>query len=134
MHPLFWEFLLIPAGFLAGVVNTIAGGGSFLTLPALMYLAGLDAKLANGTNRVAILLSTASATATFHRHGHVETRLVARLVIPMLVGVPVGALLAIYLPAAAFRSAFGVLFLAMAGVVAEDVARSPRATAPQRVG
>lgn len=118
MHPVVWELLLVPAGFLAGVVNTIAGGGSFLTLPALMYLGGLDAKLANGTNRVAILLSTASATATFHRHGHVDNRLAVRLAIPMLVGVPVGALLAIYLSAEAFRGAFGVLFLAMAVVIA----------------
>ncbi|NOY28845.1 MAG: sulfite exporter TauE/SafE family protein [Planctomycetes bacterium] len=109
-----WYLLLIPAGFIAGIVNTIAGGGSFLTLPALMFLCGMDPKIANGTNRVAILLSTVSASATFHRHGHIDRKLVVRLALPTLVGVPVGALLAVYLPADSFRPIFGVIFLAMA--------------------
>ena len=63
--------LLAVAGFAAGVVNSIAGGGSFLTLPALM-LFGLDPKLANGTNRLAVLFSSASAVATFQKHGHFD--------------------------------------------------------------
>jgi len=112
-----WYLLLIPAGFIAGVVNTIAGGGSFLTLPALMFLCGLDPKIANGTNRVAILFSTVSASVTFHRHGHIDPKLVMRLTLPMLVGVPMGACLAIYLPAEAFRPVFGGIFLAMAGLL-----------------
>jgi len=109
-----WYLLLIPAGFIAGVVNTIAGGGSFLTLPALMFLCGMDPKIANGTNRVAILLSTVTASATFHRHGHIDRKLVVRLAMPTLVGVPVGALLATNLPADAFRPLFGSVFLVMA--------------------
>ena len=109
-----WYLLLIPAGFIAGIVNTIAGGGSFLTLPALMFLCGLEPKIANGTNRVAILLSTVTASATFHRHGHIDHKLVTRLVLPTVIGVPVGALLAVYLPADAFRPVFGAIFLAMA--------------------
>lgn len=113
-----WYLLLIPAGFIAGIVNTIAGGGSFLTLPALMFLCGLDPKIANGTNRVAILFSTVSASATFHRHGHIDSKLVTRLTLPMLIGVPMGALLAIYLPAEAFRPVFGGIFLAMAALLA----------------
>ena len=109
-----WYLLLIPAGFIAGIVNTIAGGGSFLTLPALMFLCGMDPKIANGTNRVAILLSTITASATFHKHGHIDRKLVVRLTLPTLVGVPVGALLAVYLPTNSFRPLFGAIFLAMA--------------------
>jgi uncharacterized membrane protein YfcA len=109
-----WTLLLVPAGFVAGVINTIAGGGSFLTLPALMYLSGLDPKIANGTNRVAILLSSASASVTFHKHGHIDRTLAVRVGIPTLLGVPVGALLAVYLPPDAFRPVFGAIFLAMA--------------------
>lgn len=112
-----WYGLLIAAGFIAGIVNTIAGGGSFLTLPALMWVCGMDAKIANGTNRVAILLSSATATATFHRHGHLDKSLALRLAIPTLLGVPIGALLAIRLPPDAFRPIFGILFLAMALVL-----------------
>ena len=105
--------MLIAAGFAAGIINTIAGGGSFLTLPALM-LFGLDPQIANGTNRVAILFSSGSAVATFHRHGHLDRKLAWRLTIPAMLGVPLGALLAVYLPATAFKPVFGAIFLAMA--------------------
>ncbi len=109
-----WYLLLIPAGFLAGVVNSIAGGGSFLTLPALMCICGLDAQMANGTNRIAILFSTLSASAEFHKQGHIDPKLAARLILPTLFGVPVGAMLAVGLPIDAFEPIFGGLFLAMA--------------------
>jgi uncharacterized membrane protein YfcA len=108
-----WYAILIVAGFVAGIVNTIAGGGSFLTLPALMLI-GLDPKVANGTNRVAVLFSSASAVATFHKHGHLNRELAIRLSLPTLLGVPVGALLAIYLPSDTFEAFFGVMFLVMA--------------------
>ena len=111
-----WYLLLIVAGFLAGIVNTIAGGGSFLTLPALM-LFGLPPQVANGTNRVAVLFSSASATLTFHKHGHLDRRAAARLTVPTLLGVPVGALLAIKLPPSAFEGLFGAVFLLMAALL-----------------
>ena len=114
-----WNLLLAFAGFVAGIVNTIAGGGSFLTLPALM-LFGLDPKLANGTNRVAVLLSSAAAVATFEKHGLLDRKLSIRLTVPTLAGVPVGALLAIYLPATLFEALFGVVFLGMAVLMATN--------------
>ena len=49
--------LLIPVGFIAGFLNTVAGGGTLLTLPTLIFL-GLPASVANGTNRIAILVQT----------------------------------------------------------------------------
>jgi uncharacterized membrane protein YfcA len=107
-----WYVILIAAGFAAGIVNTIAGGGSFLTLPALM-LFGLDAQLANGTNRVAVLFSSASATLTFDKHGHLDRKLAIRLTLPTILGAPVGSLLAIKLPLAAFEGVFGAIFLVM---------------------
>ena len=117
-----WYFLLLIAGFAAGIVNSIAGGGSFLTLPALM-LFGMDPKLANGTNRLAVLFSSASAVATFKKHGHLDTRLALRVGIPTMIGVPLGSLLAVHLSADAFRGCFGVLFLVMAGVIFWDPKR-----------
>lgn len=108
--------LLIVVGFLAGVINTIAGGGSFLTLPALM-LFGLEPRIANATNRVAILFSSGSAVVTFHRHGHFDQRLARQLVVPTMLGVPVGVMLAVELPTDAFEPVFGLMFLAMAGLL-----------------
>ncbi|MEM8733212.1 MAG: sulfite exporter TauE/SafE family protein, partial [Planctomycetota bacterium] len=88
----YWYALLILAGFLAGIINTIAGGGSFLTLPALMFICGLDPKMANGTNRIAILFSSGAASFMFHGHGLLNKKLALQLTIPTLAGVPIGAL------------------------------------------
>ncbi len=111
-----WWLLLIVAGFAAGIVNTIAGGGSFLTLPALM-LFGMDPKLANGTNRIAVLFSSAAASATFDREGLLDRRQSLRLAVPTLLGTPLGTVAAVYLPAQAFQPVFGFIFLVMAGVL-----------------
>ena len=60
-----WQWILITVvGFIAGFINTLAGGGSILTLPA-MILVGLDPTVANATNRLGILLSAVSAAAGF---------------------------------------------------------------------
>ena len=47
--------LLVLVGFIAGVINVVAGGGSLLTLPMLIFL-GLPPNIANGTNRIAIII------------------------------------------------------------------------------
>lgn len=121
-----WYLLLVLAGFVAGIVNTIAGGGSFLTLPALMFICGLDPKLANGTNRVAILFSSATASLTFYKHGHLNGALARQLTVPTMLGVPLGASLAVYLPAPAFEPIFGAIFLVMAILLALDPKRLTR--------
>ena len=54
-------------GFIAGVINAFAAGGSFLTLPLLLFL-GLPAAIANGTNRVGVLSQNIGAVWGFHRH------------------------------------------------------------------
>ncbi len=64
-----WQYAALAAiGCVAGILNVVAGGGSFLTLPALIFF-GLPPTVANGTNRVAILLQNVGASWGFHRHG-----------------------------------------------------------------
>lgn len=58
--------LLFGIGAIAGFINVNAGGGSTLTLPALIFM-GLDAALANGTNRIAIFIQNIFAVASFHK-------------------------------------------------------------------
>ncbi|GAB5403454.1 MAG: sulfite exporter TauE/SafE family protein [Aureliella sp.] len=123
MNDWLWYALLIPAGFAAGVINTIAGGGSFLTLPALMFCCGIDLKTANATNRTAILLSSGSASLTFNKYGHLDRRLALQLAIPTLIGVPLGTWLALELPTQAIEPLFGGLFLIMAIVMLMDPKR-----------
>jgi len=65
--------LLLAAGFSAGFINTLAGGGSVLVLPILI-LAGVPSTVANATNRVAILVQNLIGTSRFHSHNKLEFR------------------------------------------------------------
>ncbi len=58
--------MLIGAGLFAGFINTMAGGGSVLTLALLIFM-GLPAAEANATNRIGVMLQTSSASAGFWR-------------------------------------------------------------------
>ena len=60
--------LLFFTGVLAGVINVMAGGGSSIVLPVLIFL-GIDPTVANGTNRVAILFQNFFATLSFRKEG-----------------------------------------------------------------
>jgi len=88
---------IVVAGVAAGFVNTMAGGGSLLTLPALM-LAGLPADIANGTNRLCIVTQSASAVLGFHRAGKLDTPSIFPILAPTILGSLAGALLASYSP------------------------------------
>ncbi len=102
--------LLVAGGLAAGVVNTLAGGGSLLTVP-LLVLAGVPGNVANGSNRVGILASNASAAAAFHRLGVSGLSRTLPVLVPVAVGSLVGALLVARLADETFERAFGVLMV-----------------------
>lgn len=88
--------LLIVIGLIAGVINTLAGGGSNLSLPALM-MCGLPADIANATNRVGVLLQSITATKGFYHHKKLELSAIKNTFWPLLLGGLCGALTASYL-------------------------------------
>ena len=94
--------LLFVAGTAAGFVNVSAGGGSLLTLPALIFL-GLPTSVANGTNRVAILFQCAIATGNYKRLGYSNLGLGLRLSIPAVIGAIIGSRIAVDIPDSLFR-------------------------------
>ena len=102
--------LLLVAGVAAGFVNTLAGGGSVLTIPALILL-GVPPSVANGTNRIAIGLQNAIASWRFHERGKLALREAILLALPAGAGAIVGALIAVELPAKAFDIALGVVLI-----------------------
>lgn len=104
---------LFAGGLFAGVVNVMAGGGSLVTLPLLVFL-GVPPTVANGTNRVALLLQNTTAVAGFHRAGRLPWRLTGRTVIATLLGAAVGAVVASRLSNEAFRPILGVILIVMA--------------------
>lgn len=105
--------LLIVSGIFAGFINTIAGGGSMLTLPALMIF-GLPADVANGTNRVGILLQSLVGARKFHKKGKLEISSIMPTLIPTLTGSLLGSLLASYLPIIWLKPTLLITMLGMA--------------------
>lgn len=89
--------LLAFTGFLAGGINTVAGGGSNLTLPALMML-GLPADVANGTNRIAVLLQCVVGVSGYDRHKTLDRPAIIPILIPTIAGGVCGALGAALMP------------------------------------
>ncbi len=95
MDPLLWQIpLLAGVGLIAGILNVLAGGGSLLTLPVLIFL-GLPAATANGTNRIAIFCQNIFAIAGFRKRGIFPIKLALICTLPALVGSYFGATLAI---------------------------------------
>jgi len=94
--------LLVAGGFVSGVLNVIAGGGSFLTLPLLIFL-GLPATEANATNRVAILTQNLGALWSFQRHRVLEWHRAADMVVPALMGAAIGTWAALHVGDREFR-------------------------------
>lgn len=110
----YWLAALLPAGFIAGIVNVLAGGGSFLTLPVLIA-AGLPIHVANGTNRISVIFQGLFATADYHKKGEFDAKLFRQLLPAVLAGSIVGAVLATVIDPDRLQRVFGVLFLLMAG-------------------
>ncbi|MFQ5697803.1 MAG: sulfite exporter TauE/SafE family protein [Myxococcota bacterium] len=103
-------------GIAAGFINTLAGGGSFLTVPLLIFL-GLPATVANATNRVGVFVQSATAVAGFRQEGISESALGVRLLPATLAGSWIGAWAAASIPDAVFARVFGVAMLAMLPVL-----------------
>jgi hypothetical protein len=95
--PIYYYLLLIVTGVIAGFINTLAGGGSNLTIPALMVL-GMPPDIANATNRVGVFLQGVAATNGFNKHGVLEMADAKYILLITLSGGIIGALVASYLP------------------------------------
>jgi uncharacterized membrane protein YfcA len=93
----FYLVLLVISGIAAGFINTIAGGGSIFTLPALILL-GMPADMANGTNRVGVFLQSFTAVRGFNRHDKLDHGAIIPILIPTVIGSLIGSLVASIVP------------------------------------
>ena len=108
---LWWEAaLLVCGGLVAGIVNTVAGGGSTLTVP-LLVLAGVPGNAANGSNRVGVIASNAASATSFRRLGVRGVRQAASIMVPVVVGSVTGTVAISRLTDEAFERVFGLLML-----------------------
>jgi len=106
-----WQFTVIfTIGVVAGVVNTLAGGGSLITMPVLIFL-GLPATVANGTNRLAITVQSVLAVTGFKRKGVSDFKSSLLMSLPALVGAIIGAQLAVDVPEILFKRILAVVMI-----------------------
>lgn len=101
------------AGAAAGWINTLAGSGTLLTLPVMTGLLGLPIDVANGSNRVGILLSALVGAGTYRRAGQLQGRALFWLLLPSALGALCGAELAVALDERALNLTIGSLFLVL---------------------
>jgi uncharacterized protein len=86
--------IILIVGVVSGFINTIAGGGSSITLPLMMFL-GLSPNMANGTNRIAILMQSIVGVGTFRKNNVMTFSEGWKLALPSAAGALAGALVAV---------------------------------------
>jgi uncharacterized membrane protein YfcA len=106
---------LLAAAGAAGVMNALAGGGTILTYPALLF-SGVDPIVANATSTVALLPGAASSMFGYRRELATHRRWLSTLWLPSLVGGGLGSLLLLATPPDAFRRLAPLLVLFATGL------------------
>jgi uncharacterized membrane protein YfcA len=112
--------LLALAGFVAGWIDAVVGGGGLVQLPALLLVPGLSPVQALATNKLAGIMGTSVSAVTFYRRVHPDLRTAGPMALAALAGAGGGALVASSLPAEVFRP---VILVALVAVAVYTVAR-----------
>lgn len=109
---------LVAGGFAAGIINTVAGNGSAITLPLLMWV-GLDANTANATNRVGAVFQTVSAMGALPKSQRTKYLIKESYFIipPIVSGSIIGSLLAVDINEDAMRISIGILMIVLLGTL-----------------
>ena len=102
--------ILIVSGIIVGAINTLAGGGSVVTVTMFTAL-GLPITIANGTNRIAVFLQNFTATITFLRKGAFNLKQGLMLSVPVILGNIAGSLVATHINDSLFKICFGVILV-----------------------
>lgn len=101
------------AGIGTGIINTLAGSGSLITLPIFVFVCGLPAPIANGTNRIGVLLQSAVGVGTYYKSGKANFDGAVWLVVPTVTGAIVGSMIAVELDAETMNWVLGALLAFM---------------------
>ena len=108
-----WQAALLAAvGVVGGFLNVMAGGGSLLTVPTMVFL-GLPGPVANGTNRIAILAQNVTAVVTFFRKGYSDFMLSLSLAACAVPGAIAGAMVGVRLEGPWFNRVLALVMLAV---------------------
>jgi uncharacterized protein len=104
--------LLIVSGVFVGFINTLAGGGTIISLSLFMFM-GLPANIANGTNRIAVILQNMTSVTEFRRKKMLDFKKGTALAIPTVIGAMLGAQIATDINEEIFEKALAVVMIVM---------------------
>jgi uncharacterized protein len=108
------DFLLFAfAGLFTGVINTLAGSGSLITLPIFIFMCGLPPSVANATNRIGVFMQSGVATYKYNKTFPGLFKGVEWLVIPAILGSILGSKIAVDLDEKTMNYSIGVLMIIM---------------------
>lgn len=106
--------ILIVSGVLVGFINTLAGGATIISMTTFMAL-GMPVIVANGTNRIAVVLQNLTSSANFFHKKMLDTRLGLKLSVPAIIGNILGSQLAATVNEEVFRICLAVVLFAVLG-------------------
>lgn len=116
MEPYYYLIAVI-GGFLAGIINTLAGNGSAITLTIMIEMMGLPPNVANGTNRIGNISQAAASIGAFHKNGKLDIKGNWLLIASIFVGAMFGLWLALTIDNASFKQVFKYLMVMMLIVI-----------------
>ena len=105
--------LILVGGFLAGVMNTLAGYGSMISLSLLMDVIGLPPNIANGTNRVNVLAQCSASSYGYYKNGKVDLKSSKWIIITMVLGAIIGVVTVLQVSNEQFKDIFKYLIIVM---------------------
>jgi uncharacterized membrane protein YfcA len=105
--------LFILGGIITGIINTLAGSGSLITLPIFVFVCGLPAPVANGTNRIGVVIQAIVGVQGFKKMGTTSFAGSAWLLVPAILGAILGSRIAVELDERWMNYALGSLMVFM---------------------
>ena len=126
--------ILVGIGLFAGVVNTLAGGGSLVTLPVLILFLGMDEVTANGTNRLMIIFSAFVANYGYSTKGIKTFPYGIYLGLTALIGAIIGASIAVDIDGDTFKRFLAIIMISIGLIIDPRTIQKPtiQSTFPSR--
>ena len=133
-----WQYAQYPAFFVLGAVvsliNSIAGGGSTLSLPLMIFL-GMPATVANGTNRIGLIIGNCSSAFNLMKHGYLNKKIFLQLLLPTIAGTAIGAFFLVRIGDRAFQAILAcvICLVVVMSNLRKDILGKPPATPPEKL-
>ena len=133
-----WDYAQYPAFFVLGaivsLINSIAGGGSTLSLPIMIFL-GMPATVANGTNRIGLIIGNCSSAFNLMKHGYLNKKIFLQLLIPTIVGTGIGVCFLVRIGDKMFQAILAVVIclVVVMSNLRKDILGKPPATPPEKL-